>query len=131
VLVQKAGAKTTQLANLIQRLLDFTQIENRTFQMNLQKEACYVEDIIGQALKDLDEEFQSKNISLERALMSGLTGAMRWRDIEVTRDPAGAPGLAVSGFTGEALRARGLVTCSLSLSHTASHAVAVVLIAPA
>lgn len=73
VLVQKAGAKTTQLANLIQRLLDFTQIENRTFQMNLQKEACYVEDIIGQALKDLDEEFQAKDIALERALMSGLT----------------------------------------------------------
>lgn len=80
--------------------------------------------------RHLAARFAAKE-ALLKALMSGLTGAMRWRDIEVTRDPAGTPGLAVSGFTGEALRARGLVTCSLSLSHTASHAVAVVLIAPA
>jgi phosphopantetheinyl transferase (holo-ACP synthase) len=49
----------------------------------------------------------------------------------VTRDPAGAPGLAISGATGEMLHTKGLVACSLSLSHTTTHAVAVVLIIPA
>jgi len=66
-----------------------------------------------------------------KALASGLSGAMRWRDIEVTNDPAGAPSLTITGATGDALRAHGLVAGSVSLSHTATHAVAVVLLMPA
>jgi holo-[acyl-carrier protein] synthase len=68
--------------------------------------------------------------ALLKALTSGLSGTLRWRDIEVTRDPAGAPGLAVHGSTAELLRARGLAAGSVSLSHTGSHAVAVVLVTP-
>jgi holo-[acyl-carrier protein] synthase len=68
--------------------------------------------------------------ALLKALTTGLTGAMRWRDIEVVRDAAGAPTLSVSGATGEALRARGLSASSVSLSHTATQAVAVVVVAP-
>jgi holo-[acyl-carrier protein] synthase len=80
--------------------------------------------------RHLAARFAAKE-ALLKALRSGLTGAMQWRDIEVTRDPAGAPGLEVNGATGETLRAKGAVACSLSLSHTATHAVAVVLITPA
>ena len=80
--------------------------------------------------RHLAARFAAKE-ALLKALTSGLTGAMRWRDIEVTRDPAGTPGLAISGATGEMLHTKGLVACSLSLSHTTTHAVAVVLITPA
>jgi holo-[acyl-carrier protein] synthase len=69
--------------------------------------------------------------ALLKALTSGLTGSMRWHDIEITRDPAGTPGLNVTGVTRAALDRRGLVPCSVSLSHTASHAIAVVLLARA
>jgi holo-[acyl-carrier protein] synthase len=68
--------------------------------------------------------------ALLKAMASGLTGAMTFRDIEVTRDPAGTPALAVSGATAARLREHGLASPSVSLSHTATHAVAVVLLAP-
>jgi holo-[acyl-carrier protein] synthase len=68
--------------------------------------------------------------ALLKAMQSGLSGAMRWRDIEVVRDPAGAPRLHVTGAVAAALRAAGLQAESVSLSHTAGHAVAVVLLVP-
>lgn len=67
--------------------------------------------------------------ALLKALMSGLSGAMRWRDIEVARDPAGTPRLAVGGATREALDRAGLTAGSVSLSHTENLAIAVVLLA--
>jgi holo-[acyl-carrier protein] synthase len=69
--------------------------------------------------------------ALLKALTSGLAGAMRWRDIEIVRDPAGTPRLSVTGATAEAMARAGLAPGSVSLSHTASHAIAVVLLAPA
>jgi holo-[acyl-carrier protein] synthase len=69
--------------------------------------------------------------ALLKALTSGLTGAMRWRDIEVARDPAGTPRLVVTGATLERLAGDGLVAASVSLSHTASHAIAVVVLVAA
>jgi holo-[acyl-carrier protein] synthase len=69
--------------------------------------------------------------ALLKALTSGLSGAMRWRDIEVVRDPAGTPRLSVTGATAETLSRAGLAPGSVSLSHTAGHAIAVVLLTPA
>lgn len=69
--------------------------------------------------------------ALLKALTSGLSGTIRWRDIEVTRDPAGTPRLAVTGATAERLRREGLREGSVSLSHTDTHAMAVVLLVPA
>ena len=77
----------------------------------------------------LAARFAAKEAVL-KALTSGLAGAMRWQDIEVTRDPAGTPGLAIAGATADALRREGLAASSISLSHTATHAVAVVLLTP-
>jgi len=64
-----------------------------------------------------------------KALGTGLVGAMGWRDVEVTRDPAGAPGLRFQGATGAALERSGLRLASISLSHTETHAIAVVILA--
>ncbi len=72
-MAEKASAKSEELSGLIQRLLDFTQLENRTFRLDLKKESFYVEDFIRQALKELAPEIESKNIKLEETLMSGLT----------------------------------------------------------
>ena len=63
-----------------------------------------------------------------KALGTGLTGAMGWQDIEVVRDPAGAPGIVVRGAVDEALKARRLAPGSVSLSHTTTHAIAVVIL---
>jgi len=79
--------------------------------------------------RHLAARFAAKE-ALLKALASGLTGAMRWRDIEVRRDPAGTPALGIGGATGEKLRGQGLVACSVSMSHTATCAVAVVVLVP-
>ena len=59
---------------------------------------------------------------------AGLAGAIAWRDVEVTRDPAGAPGLVFRGALGEALGRAGLRRSSVSLSHTDTYAIAVVVL---
>ena len=66
--------------------------------------------------------------ALLKALTTGLTTAIRWRDIEIARDPAGAPRLVVGGAASEIMSRHGVGESSLSLSHTASHAVAVVVL---
>jgi holo-[acyl-carrier protein] synthase len=69
--------------------------------------------------------------ALLKALGTGLTGAMRWREIEVARDAAGTPGLVITGAVDDVLQARSLKPGSMSLSHTATHAIAVVILTPA
>lgn len=63
-----------------------------------------------------------------KALGTGLTGTMSWRDVEVTRDPAGAPALAFHGATADAVARAGVVGSTVSLSHTETHAIAVVVL---
>ena len=66
-----------------------------------------------------------------KALASGLSGAMQWRDVEVVRDPAGTPHVLVTGATGAALSRQGLRAACVSLSHARGLAVAVVVLVPA
>lgn len=63
-----------------------------------------------------------------KAIGSGLAGAMTWQDVEVTRDAAGAPGLAFHGATSVALGRQGLGQGCVSLSHTETHAIAFVVL---
>ena len=80
--------------------------------------------------RHLAARFAAKE-ALLKALSSGLAGTMRWRDIEVSRDPAGAPGLVVTGATGELLSRERLRPSSVSLSHVRACAVAVVVLVSA
>jgi holo-[acyl-carrier protein] synthase len=75
----------------------------------------------------LAARFAAKEATL-KAIGTGLAGAMTWRDIEVTRDAAGTPGLMVQGATAGALGRQGLRRASVSLAHTRGHAIAVVLL---
>ena len=68
--------------------------------------------------------------ALLKALGTGLSGAMRWSDIEIVRDPAGAPSLIVTGAVADALRTQRMRVASLSLSHSTTHAIAVVMLVP-
>lgn len=75
----------------------------------------------------LAARFAAREAAL-KALGTGLTGAMSWRDVEVTRNLAGAPGLAFHGATAEAVARAGFVSGTVSLSHTETHAIAVVVL---
>ena len=78
----------------------------------------------------LAARFAAKEAAL-KALRSGLAGAMAFSDVEVTRDAAGAPGLVFHGAVAEAARREGVPAASVSLSHTAEQAIAVVVLSPA
>ena len=75
----------------------------------------------------LAARFAAREAAL-KAFGTGLAGGMAWRDVEVTRDPAGAPGLVFRGAFGEALGRVGLKHSSVSLSHTDTYAIAVVVL---
>ena len=75
----------------------------------------------------LAARFAAREAAL-KALGTGLAGAISWRDVEVTRDPAGAPGLVFRGALSVALRRAGLTQSRVSLSHTETHAIAVVVL---
>lgn len=73
----------------------------------------------------LAARFAAKEAAL-KALGVGL-GACAWRDLEVVRRPSGAPALVLAGRAAELARQRGLRGLAVSIAHSKSHAVAVVM----
>lgn len=71
--------------------------------------------------------FAAKEAAM-KALGAGLAQGMRWRDIEVVRDAAGQVELALRGAALELSREKGTLSTSLSVSHSARSAVAVVIL---
>jgi holo-[acyl-carrier protein] synthase len=63
--------------------------------------------------------------AVSKALSTGWAGEFRWKDVEVMNDPSGQPRIAFSGKLGETLTN---VTVFVSLSHSESHVVAMVVI---
>ena len=62
-----------------------------------------------------------------KALGTGLSGGIRWTDVEVTRDPAGRPGVAITGRAAEiaaTLGEGGVRDWRLSISHVSRLAMA-------
>lgn len=66
--------------------------------------------------------------AFSKALRQGIRTGLRWIDIEVTKDADGAPALLLHGQAVEILRIAGAARVHLSLSHTAQHATAVVIL---
>jgi holo-[acyl-carrier protein] synthase len=63
-----------------------------------------------------------------KALGTGWNRGVRWRDVEVTRQPGGRPTLVFHGKAAEFATRLGTVHVALSLSHTAEHAIAQVIL---
>lgn len=78
----------------------------------------------------LAARFAAKEAAL-KALGSGLAGGMTWRDIEIVSDEAGTPHLVFHGAAATRLRAQKLDAASVSLAHTRTQAIAVVVLLPA
>ena len=63
-----------------------------------------------------------------KALGTGWRGGLGWRDLEVTNLPSGRPTLAFHGKGAELADRLGVRTISLSLTHTAEQAMAMVIL---
>lgn len=71
--------------------------------------------------------FAAKEAAM-KALGTGWNHGVRWRDVEVRREPGGQPTLAFHGKAAEFASKLGAVHVALSLSHTASEAIAQVIL---
>ncbi|MBI4583121.1 MAG: holo-ACP synthase [Planctomycetes bacterium] len=59
-----------------------------------------------------------------KVLGTGLSGGIGWQDINVLRDPAGAPIVQLQGKAGERARAIGIERILVSISHSRDLAIA-------
>ena len=75
----------------------------------------------------LAARFAAREATL-KALGTGLAGTMAWRDVEGALDPAGAPRLGFHGGTADAVVRAGVRHSTVSLTHTETHAIAVVIL---
>jgi holo-[acyl-carrier protein] synthase len=71
--------------------------------------------------------FAAKEAAM-KALGTGWSHGVRWRDIEVRRQPGGRPTIAFHGKAAEISAELGAAHVALSLSHTAEQAIAQVIL---
>ena len=71
--------------------------------------------------------FAAKEAAM-KALGTGWSHGVRWRDCEVVRLPGGRPSIAFHGEAGEVAARLGVKHAALSLSHTAEQAIAQVIL---
>ena len=71
--------------------------------------------------------FAAKEAAM-KALGTGWSRGVRWRDCEVTRLPGGRPTISFHGRAGEIAAQLGVKNAALSLSHTADQAFAEVIL---
>src|SRR5438067_2226476 len=74
----------------------------------------------------LAARFAAKEAVL-KALGTGWTGGITWKDVEIIHERSGAPSVTVSGKVATVAADRGVVRFLLSLSHTRSLATASVI----
>ena len=75
----------------------------------------------------LAARFAAKEAVL-KALGSGLTSRMEWRDIEVWNEESGKPNVRLTGEVERVSQSRGVKDIIISMSHTRTYAVASVIL---
>jgi holo-[acyl-carrier protein] synthase len=91
----------------------------------------YTEAEIKYALSkaNADERFAGRFAAKEagmKALGTGLSGGVTWKDFAVGREPSGKPTLTLSGKAAEVAKRKGIQQIHLTITHTAELAMAVV-----
>lgn len=73
----------------------------------------------------LAARFAAKEAAL-KAIGTGLSGGIRWRDVEVVREPGRPPGLRLHDVAAAAAARRGVTRFHVTLTHDGPYAAAVV-----
>jgi holo-[acyl-carrier protein] synthase len=77
--------------------------------------------------RHLAARFAAKE-AVAKAFKTGIGADLGWRDVEVIRDPAGAPGIRLHGAARSLAARRNVARILLSLSHTSDYACATALL---
>jgi holo-[acyl-carrier protein] synthase len=90
-------------------------------------ERQYCESKGAAAAQSYAARFAAKEAFL-KALKTGWRGKITWLDMEILRDPDGVPTLKITGEARVILNRMGSPQIHLSISHTAEHAIAQVIL---
>jgi holo-[acyl-carrier protein] synthase len=90
-------------------------------------ERSYCESKGAAAAQSYAGRFAAKEAFL-KALKTGWRGKLQWTDMEILNNAEGAPNLSLTGEARQLLGAMGVNHVHLSISHTAEHAVAQVIL---
>jgi holo-[acyl-carrier protein] synthase len=90
-------------------------------------ERVYCESKGAAAAQSYAGRFAAKEAFL-KALKTGWRGKLQWTDMEILNNVEGAPDLKLTGEARQLLDAMGVSHVHLSISHTAEHAVAQVIL---
>jgi holo-[acyl-carrier protein] synthase len=110
-----------RIRDTISRTPRFT---DRVFTAN---ERSYCEGRGAAAFQSYAARFAAKEAFL-KALRTGWRGKISWHDVEVVNDELGVPSLSIKGEARHLLQKLGANQIHLSISHTAEHAVAQVIL---
>ena len=110
-----------RIRDTISRTPRFT---DRVFTPN---ERSYCEGRGAAAFQSYAARFAAKEAFL-KALKTGWRGKITWHDVEVLNDDQGVPSLLIKGEARTLLQKLGANQIHLSISHTAEHAVAQVIL---
>jgi holo-[acyl-carrier protein] synthase len=110
-----------RIRDTISRTPRFTE---RVFTPN---ERSYCEGRGAAAFQSYAARFAAKEAFL-KALKTGWRGKITWHDVEVVSDDQGVPSLSIKGEARHLLQKLGANQIHLSISHTAEHAVAQVIL---
>jgi len=91
------------------------------------QEIAYCERKRRNAAESYAARFAAKEAAA-KALGTGMGFGVGWRDIEVGREPAGRPLLLFHGRAAELSQAMGVVRASLSITHTETVSMAMVIL---
>jgi holo-[acyl-carrier protein] synthase len=89
-------------------------------------EAGYAMSMTRRKAEHLAARFAAKEATM-KALGTGLAQGVTWQDVEVVREPSGAPRLVLHGRAAEVAAAMGCREWLISLSHTEDAAIASVI----
>lgn len=62
--------------------------------------------------------------AVSKALGTGIGGQAGWLDLEITRNPSGAPKLVLAGAAAEFAKSQGITEIQISLTHAREYAAA-------
>jgi holo-[acyl-carrier protein] synthase len=90
-------------------------------------ERAYCESRGAVAAQHYAARFAAKEAAL-KALQTGWSGGVAWQDVEVAARESGAPLLILRGLVRQLFDQSGATAAHLSISHTAEHAIAQVIL---
>jgi holo-[acyl-carrier protein] synthase len=90
-------------------------------------EIAYCQRKRGNAAESFAARFAAKEAAA-KALGTGIGFGVTWREIEVGREPAGRPLLLLHGRAAEIAKAMGVRSSSLSITHTDTQSMALVIL---